>query len=195
MYHLSYMSASSVNRDLVSAAAAAFARYGWHGATLARIADEAGTTRVTLHRKGITKDRLLAALVTDGTQAYALAMLPALTGTGSGGDRLAVALEALCEQTEAHMGLLLALQAQTDAVFHEPADEPLTRSVFTDPLVRLLQDGIADGSVQVDDPVETATVLFNLVGWTYLHLRTGHSWPPERASEAVRRIALSGVTS
>lgn len=41
--------------------------------------------------------------------------------------------------------------------------------------------------------VETATVLFNLVGWTYIHLRTGHGWRPERAQTATVAIALHGV--
>ena len=83
------------------------------------------------------------------------------------------------------MGLLVALRAQTDAVFHEDEDEALTRNVFTEPLERLLRDGIADGSVCADNAEEMATVLFNMVGWTYIHLRTGHGWPPERALPAV----------
>jgi hypothetical protein len=36
--------------------------------------------------------------------------------------------------------------------------------VFTEPLEKLLREGIADGSLRDVDPVETATVLFNLVG-------------------------------
>src|SRR5712691_2532581 len=72
---------------------------------------------------------------------------------------------------EANLELLVALQAHTDAVFHEEGEQPLTRSVFTEPLERLLRDGAADGSLRDVDPVEMATVLFNLVGWTYIHLR------------------------
>lgn len=41
--------------------------------------------------------------------------------------------------------------------------------------------------------LETATVLFNLVGWSYLHLRSGHRWPPDRATEAILDVALNGV--
>jgi hypothetical protein len=48
--------------------------------------------------------------------------------------------------------------------------------VFTDPIERILRDGIADGSLRPVDPLETATVLFSLVGWTCIHLRTGHAW-------------------
>ncbi len=68
----------------------------------------------------------------------------------------------------------------------------MTRSVFTEPLERRLRDGIADGSLRKLDPVETATVLFNLVRWTYVHLRTGHRWTPLHAREQAIDIALHG---
>ena len=67
---------------------------------------------------------------------------------------------------------------------------------MTEPVERLLRDGAADGSLQaVDDPAETATVLFNLVGWTYRHLRRGHGWEPERARRGVLTIALDGLAA
>lgn len=170
---------------LVDAARRAFAANGYSGATLERIADEAGVSRVTLHRRGVTKDGLLAALVARATDDYRRTMWPALTAEGTGAERLHQALEALCTATEEHMALLLALRAQSDAVFHREEEEALTRSVFTEPLERLLRDGMADGSLRTVDPVEMATVLFNLVGWTYIHLRTGHGWRPERACRSV----------
>jgi hypothetical protein len=40
-----------------------------------------------------------------------------------------------------------------------------------------------------------ATVLFNLVGWTYMHLRTGHGWTPERASRHLLSLAVEGVVA
>jgi hypothetical protein len=68
--------------------------------------------------------------------------------------------------------------------------------VFTAPLTRLLADGARDGTLEPgDDPEETAAVLFNLVGWTYRHLRTGHRWSAERARRGVARIALRGVAA
>jgi AcrR family transcriptional regulator len=170
---------------LLDAARRAFAEYGYGGATLERIADEAGVSRVTLHRRGVSKDALLAALVAHATEDYRRIMWPALTAEGTGAERLRQALEALCTAAEEHMALLVALRSQSDAVFHRDEEEALTRTVFTEPLERLLRDGIADGSLRDVDPIEMATVLFNLVGWTYIHLRTGHGWGPARASRSV----------
>ncbi|HEY6638026.1 MAG TPA: TetR/AcrR family transcriptional regulator [Solirubrobacterales bacterium] len=180
--------------ELLDAARTAFERYGYVGATMERIAATAGVSRVTLHRRGVTKDGLLAELVARATEDYRQLMWPALTGEGTGAERLAQALEALCDAAEAHMSLLVALRAQSDGVFHRQGEEEvLTRNVFTEPLERLLRDGIADGSLREVEPLEKATVLFNLVGWTYVHLRTGHGWHPEHARAAVLDPVLNGL--
>ena len=178
---------------LLEAARRTFAAHGYANATLERIADEAGLSRVTLHRRGVSKDGLLAELVTRATDDYRRTMWPALTGEGTGAQRLAQALEALCAAAEEHMALLVALRAQSDGIFHRDEDEALTRTVYTDPLEKLLREGAADGSLRDVDALETATVLFNLVGWTYIHLRTGHGWAPERAARATLDPVLHGL--
>lgn len=181
--------------DVLLAAQRVFERHGYASATIDRIAEEAGVSRVTLHRRGLTKDVLLGELVAEATEDYRRAMWPALTAGGTGADRLAAALEALCEMAERRLALLVALRAQSDGIFHGDDDggEVPTRSVFTEPLERLLRDGVADGSVRDVDPLETATTLFNLVGWTYVHLRTGHRWSPDRAARAVLDPVWNGL--
>ena len=178
---------------LLQAAQRAIQAHGYAGATLERIADEAGLSRVTLHRRGVSKDSLLAGLVAWATEDYRAALWPALTGDGGGADRLYDALVALCGVAEQHLALLVALRSQADSVFHRREDSALTRGVWTAPIERLLRDGAADGSLRAVDPRETATLLFNMVGWTYVHLRTGHGWPPERAVRAVIEPVLHGV--
>jgi AcrR family transcriptional regulator len=173
----------------------ALERHGWQDTTLERIATEAGTSRMTLHRRGVTRDGVLAALAERLEQQYRDALWPALTEPGDGRERLEHAMHALCGVMEGNLWLIAALgDRPRDAIFHEDGDDALTRSVFTEPVERLLRDGAADGSLRtVEDPRETATVLFNLIGWTYRHLRTGHGWSPERVERGVVSIALDGV--
>jgi len=183
-----------VKPELLEAFRTALRKHGWGGATMERIAAEANLSRVTLHRQGIGKDALLASLVEAAIERYRQAMWPALVGEETAACRLKVALTALCEMAEAEMEVLIALRAQSDAVFHAPGDEEqLTRSVFTEPLERILRDGAGDGSIRSGDATEQATVLFNLVGWTYVHLRTGHGWSAERARRATLDVALNGM--
>jgi AcrR family transcriptional regulator len=194
MYVTSVQRLVTPHTEILAAAERVFESHGYAGATIDRIATEAGVSRVTLHRRGVTKDGLLAELVARATDDYRATMWPALTGAGSGAVRLTQALEALCESAEQHMPLLVALRAQADAVFHrDDEDESLTRTVFTEPIEKLLRDGMADGSVRDVDPVETATVLFNLVGWTYIHMRTGHGWKPDRARRATLEPVMHGL--
>ncbi len=171
-------------------------QYGWQRTTADRIATEAGVSRVTLHRRGLTKEAILEQLAEQAIERYQKAMWPVLTAPERASERLDRALGTLCELAEENMSLLLALDAEANAsVFHDHGGpEVLTRNVFTEPLERVLRDGVADGSVRApEDPAEAATVLFNLVGWTYIHLRSGHHWSPERAQRATLDAALRGV--
>lgn len=170
-------------------------RFGLEGMTIERIAREAGLSRVTLHRRGVSKDAIVQALVERAIAAYRAALWPALTASGTGRERLEQALRALCDSAEENLALLAALESRTQAIFHEEEEQALTRSVFTEPLQRLLRDGIADGTIRERDPVEGATVLFNLVGWSYVHLRTTHGWPPARARAAILDVVLDGIAA
>lgn len=190
------MGAEATERAL-AAARRSIAAVGWRETTLQRIADEAGMSRMTLHRNGLTRVAIRDLLAAGLEAEHQAAVWPALTALGDGRTRLRAALSAQCAVTEAHLELLSALEDDVrDGVFHEAATDRggvLSEPVFTEPLQRLLHDGIADGTLAPCDVEETATVLFNLVGWTYRHLRRGHGWSPDRARESVLRIALDGV--
>lgn len=187
---------ASSDDQVLTAAGRVFARDGYERATLERIAQEAGLSRVTLHRRGVSKDALLASLTERALDRYRAALWPALTSRGTGRERLSAALHALCESAEEHRPLLEALGGRRDEVFHEEGEDAMTRGFFVEPLVRLIEDGVRDGTLRDGaDPQERATVLFNLVGWTYLHLRSGHGWPPERAARAVVDVALDGAAA
>lgn len=187
---------SVTDQELLAAAERAIEQHGLAEVTLEQIAIEAGVSRVTLHRRGLGKREIVERLTMAGIDDYREAIWPALTGEGTAVDRLEQALEALCTTAEKRLRLLVGIGSAGDAIFHEQeGDERLTRSPFTEPLERLLRDGLVDGTVRELDPAETATLLFNVVGWTYIHLRTGHGWSSERARRGSIDIALRGIAS
>lgn len=187
------MQQTEFDEAFLEAAARVIAERGIERATLERIAGEAGLSRVTLHRRGVTKEAILTALYQRAVEEYRRAIWPALVHEGSGAERLELALRKVCDVAEAHLGVLLAASNVRDAVFHDEGDEALTRSPFTEPLERLLRDGVGDGTLRQVDPEETATVLFNLVGQTYMHLRAGHRWNAERACERIIDVVIRGL--
>ena len=184
------------DQGLLDGAHRAIERWGWREATLERIATEAGVSRMTLHRRGVTREGLLGALAQRLEDGYRAGLWPALTAAGTGRERLEQALAGYCEAVEANLEVLAALaEADHNAIFHDEGPRGLSRPAFTEPIRRLLQDGAADGSLASEDPEETATLLLNLVSWTYRHLRRGHGWDAERARDGVLRIALDGVAA
>jgi len=195
LYHGVVTPGPRIDERILAAAERTLAEVGLQRATLERIAGEAGMSRVTLHRRGVTKDAIVAALTNRAVSAYREAMWPVLTGPRSAYERLELALETLCRVAENHIELLIGLGAESGVVFHEEGEAVLTRTAFTEPLERLLRDGIQEGSVRAVDPTETATVLFNLVGWTYIHLRSGHGWGADRSKRSTLDIALRGLVA
>jgi AcrR family transcriptional regulator len=183
------------DEGLLEAGRRAFTKYGYAGATLDRIAEEAGVSRVTLHRRGVSKDAILTILGRRALDEYRESLWPALTAAGTGAERMRMAIEAICEMAERNLELLVALRSQSDALFHSEAGAAEIRDDFAAPLARILRDGWSDGSLRSVDPDEIATVLFNLVGGTYVQLRTAHGWSARRARKGVVSVALDGVVA
>lgn len=185
----------AVDRELLEATAAAIARHGLAGLTLDRVAQAAGVSRATMYRRAISREQLIAALTTRAAEQFQAALLPALTAAGSAAERMRMALHALCATADANLPLLGGLFLSHGEVFHQAGPGALTVDVFAGPFERLLRDGALDGSLRTLEPVVTATVLFNTVGWGYVHLRASHHWPADQARDSVVELALAGLTA
>jgi AcrR family transcriptional regulator len=181
--------------QLLEATSAAITRWGLRDTTLERIGAEAGLSRATMYRRGLSRDDLIAALVEQAAVAYRSAVWPALTNAGAASARLADALQALCDVADAHLHLLAGMFLQSGQVFHRPGAGALVLEVFAEPFERLLRDGAIDGTLRVVDPQVAATTLFNVVGWGYVHLRVVHEWPPQQARPAVVDLAVHGLVT
>jgi AcrR family transcriptional regulator len=179
---------------VIEGARRAIAAGGWQAATLTRIADEAGVSRMTLHRRGLGRDEIFALLARDYEEAFRAALWPSVTGRGTGAERLEAMLTAVCVVTEDHLSFLAALDEESDRrFFHESDDEVRSREGYINPIERLLVDGIADGSIREVEVEQTATVLVNAVDRTYRHLRRAHAWDAQRSREALIDLVLRGL--
>jgi AcrR family transcriptional regulator len=171
---------------LIAAARKAVEEHGYAGLTLERIAAEADVSRVTLHRRGHSKDEIFNALVLQVREEHRDALWPALTASGDGADRLRLAVTKICDMCERDLFVMLAIRAHLDAAAHGAcAPEPQTNWIVAEPLQVLARDGIADGSLRAGDPEVLGAVLVNWAGWTYVHLRTAFGWKQRRARAVV----------
>jgi AcrR family transcriptional regulator len=179
---------------VVEGARRAIELHGWQGATLARIAEEARLSRMTLYRRGLGREEILALLVDAYERDFRESLEPAVAGRGTGLKRLRRALLSVCEVTERHLAFLRGLDEETDQrFFHERAAEVRSREAYVSPFERVLEEGMRDGSIRRVDVRETSTLLVNAVDRTYRHLRIAHGWPPARARRALLDLLARGV--
>jgi len=184
-----------IDQTLLDATAAAITRWGLGEVTLDRVAAEAGMSRATIYRRGVTREQLVEALTIEAADTYTRAMLPALSAPGTARERLELALQALCDAADEHLHLLAGMFLAHGEVFHQPGPEALVVDVFAEPFERLLRDGAADGTLRDLPPAITATALFNLIGWGYIHLRAAHHWKPETTARSLLDLVLNGLSN
>jgi AcrR family transcriptional regulator len=191
--HAAAQPAAPLDARLVDAAVSVLAESGWDGLTQERVAERAGMSRVTTWRQGITRERLIGALLDRLGDDFQRSLWPVLTAPGSGRERLVLGLDRLCDVIDRNAPLLAA----TNKAFHWEFREQhgATGIAFVEPYARFLTEGAADGSLRAidGDVYEGSEVVFNTMCWTYLHLRSEHEIPPERARAVVIDLIMNGL--
>lgn len=179
-----------VSDKLADAAMETLAEGGWDALSLQSVAERAGVSRVTAWRQATSKDHLVNALLGRLAVDYRDTMWPILTAPGTGAERLEAALHGLCDVADRHLPLLLA----SDAAFHRANQEAQPTVAFTEPLVRLIRDGVTDGSLAPPEDCETmGQVVFNTTCWPYVHLRGRHDWSAARARKLLILLVMGGL--
>jgi AcrR family transcriptional regulator len=175
---------------LIDAAANVLDAAGAVGLTLSAIAEAAGVSRVTVHRRGATVDDYIVAVLARASDDLRSSLWPMLTSSEPASERLRSALTILCEVCERHTGIMTAMFGVP------PRDLPgrpgrTTSLEFIEPFAKLLGDGQTDGSLTAGDPMPDATLLANCVAWTYLHMRRAHRWDPAVTAERTVTMAIA----
>jgi AcrR family transcriptional regulator len=184
-----------IDAKVVDAAVRVLTDTGWDGLTQERVAEEAGMSRVTTWRQGITRERLIGALLDRLGNDFRDSLWPVLTAPGTGAQRLVLGLERLCDVIDRNAPILTA----TNKAFHWGFREQhgAASIAFVEPYARFLTEGAADGSLRPTqgDVYEASEVVFNTMCWTYLHLRSEHEAEAERARTVVIDLIMNGLAS
>lgn len=181
--------AADIEPELLDAVAAILDRDGEAGLSITAIAQEAGPSRVTLHRRGHSIDDYIVAVLGRTSDDLRASLWPVITGSGTAGERFAAALDVFCQVCERHTGVMMAMYGV--AARPLPGRPGRTTSLeFIEPFERLLRDGLIDGTLHSDDPPIDATLVLNAVGWTYLHMRQAHGWSEDQARTRCLALAI-----
>jgi AcrR family transcriptional regulator len=95
-----------VDKDLLAVAARLLHEEGWAALRLERIAEAAGISRAAVWRHGLTRRAIEQLLREQLAADYQALMWEPLTMPGTGADRFAAALRALCAVAERNLPLL-----------------------------------------------------------------------------------------
>jgi AcrR family transcriptional regulator len=182
-----------MNEDLLAVATAILNERGWSAVSLDAIAARAGVSRATVWRHGLTRTAVEGVLRRRLVADYRELLVEALSADGSGAQRLAAALAALCAVAERNLPFL----AHTETAFHAPDLEAAELTVdFYGPWLRILDQAVADGSLEPpEQPTAFVAALTNMVLLTYVHLRTYHTeygWTPTRATAVTVDLVSRG---
>lgn len=181
---------STLDPSLVDAAASLLDEGGLAMLTLTAIAERAGVSRVTVHRRGVNLDEYVVAVLGRASDDLRESLWPVMTSADRAADRLAAALAILCEVCERHSGIMVAMfGVPARPLPHHPGRT--TSLEFIEPFAKLVTDGLADGSVVCDDPLRDATLTANTVAWSYLHMRRAHGWTADEAAARVVPLATA----
>lgn len=182
-----------MDKDLLAVAARLLDEEGWEALRLDRIADAAGVSRATVWRHGLTRRAVEQRLREQLAADYQALMWEPLTMPGTGAERFAAALRALCAVAERNLPLL----AHTNTAFHGPDLGAAGLSVdYFAPWLRIFEQGHADGSLApAAEPHRFAVLVSDTVLFSYVHLRAhhrGYGWSPEATRDAVTGLVAQG---
>jgi len=144
---------------LMDAAVAEFASYGYHGASMARIAKRAGTAHGTIYLHFADKDDLLYAALVD-VQADlqpALMAVPAFLPGEEGLEALHRWLHEVCRRFQAHGAIVQAVVEALNGTEHLEAADLALRDLGR--VLAVLADRVrASGSPDLDPPIAAVTI-------------------------------------
>ncbi len=179
-----------VRQRLVEAGARHFARSGLDGARIDDISQDAGFAKGTVYNYFTSKQALFGAVVEEGARR-AVERFAAADPGGSSRERLRALAEAdvsVLREQEDFIKVLVR-----EAMSFRPDTYPLIEAhlaPYVMAVASVLADGVRDGSVRGDRPVEQLALLFvGTLSLLYVqHWGSAHAWP---TLDAIPELAVT----
>ena len=156
----------AAKRDAVlRAAVQMFNRRGFHATSLDDVAASLGITKRTIYHYLASKDQVLLECITVGLQQILDAAVEVQSHPGSGMDRLVAFLRRYAEINMDDFGrCVIRTGEETISAAGFPKYRALKRDIDT-AMRRLIEEGIADGSIAPFDPKLMAFTIAGALNW------------------------------
>jgi AcrR family transcriptional regulator len=186
-------------QEILDAAARVFQEKGFQAATIADIADKLGTDRASVYYYVSSKTELLQRVVREATVKNVTLIEEIVASDRSAGEKLRLTFTTQMESyRDSYPYMHVFLQEKFPAV---PTDgsawkkeiRQLSDRYFR-AFRRILEQGIEDGEMQVDLPLELATnALIGMVNWAHRWYKPEGKMSAPRIGDGFAAIALNGL--
>lgn len=179
-------------KALIREAARAFSRRGSHGTTLDEVAERLGVTKTALYRYVDNKNDLLFACHEEA-MSIAFENLDRGAATGRDGlDKIRIGMGGYLSEMIGSMGVPVMI-LEENALRGEQAKQIIgLRDAFEERLRRLVEEGIADGSIV---PLNAKLAVFALLGaihWVTKWYSPEGAWSADDVADALIELATRG---
>jgi AcrR family transcriptional regulator len=178
---------------VIRTAARAFDEHGYHNTSLDDIAAALGVTKPTVYYYVSNKEQLLFECFRAGLEPIRTALRRAEATTGTGRERLREVIRDYAVAIASEYGWCMVRAEHQDLGRGLSAEVKALKSEIDRGIRRLLQAGIADGSIAVQDPKLAAFAIAGALNWIAHWYRAGRSLSPEQVAEAFVQFLEHGL--
>lgn len=182
-------------KAIIREAARVFNRRGSHGTTLDEVAERLGVTKAALYRYVDNKNDLLFACHAEAMEIANEHLERGEREGRSGLEKIQIAMGGYLHTMISDLGVPVLL-LEENALAGESAEEIVAlRDAFEKRLRRLVELGIADGSIVPVNPKLAVFMLLGAVHWVTKWYSPKGAWSAEEASGALIELATRGLAA
>lgn len=184
-------------REIVRMAAKVFDEKGYEATTLNDIAARLNTDRASLYYYVGSKEELLQAIVGEVMEENVATAERVMAEAGSAPEKIQALIEymiASFDRNYPHMYVYVEDLARIARQKSDWARDVLSKTKrFESIVVRILEEGRADGSFRSDLPNHvSALALFGMINWTHRWYKPGSQHSPKEIAETFSALFLDG---
>ena len=178
---------------VIRTAARAFDARGYHNTSLDDIATALGVTKPTVYYYVASKEQLLFECFVAGLEPIRAALRRAEQTPGSGRDRLREVVRDYAVAIASEYGWCMVRAEHQDLGVELGAEVRALKSEIDRGIRRLLQAGVADGSIAAHDPKLAAFAIAGALNWIAHWFRAGRSLTPTQVADAFVALLEHGL--
>jgi len=178
---------------VIRTAARAFDERGYHNTSLDDIAAALGVTKPTVYYYVANKEQLLFECFRAGLEPIRAALRRAEATSGTGRDRLREVIRDYAVAIASEYGWCMVRAEHQDLDTELSGQVKALKSEIDRGIRRLLQAGIADGSIAVRDPKLAAFAIAGALNWIAHWYRAGRSLSAEQVADAFVEFLEHGL--